>query len=158
MQLVKRNKMICIVFSYLLLLITMGLNGRGFPALKSIASIEEKHLKPLPHTPIVLFNYTVYRAKFLLNSSLARSYLTVLPTIRMRPKLYCSVGIKEVLKKECGRSLCYIYSRCTSMELFQLQVAPLVLKFGIHQGQTGRKGVSRREEEGNSGRVESQCS
>jgi hypothetical protein len=36
-------------------------------------------------------------------------------------------------------------------------VAPLVLKFGIHQGQTGRKGVRRGEEEGKSGRVESQC-
>jgi hypothetical protein len=44
------------------------------------------------------------------------------------------------------------------MELFQLQVAPLVLNIGIHQGQTGRKGVSRREEEGKIGRVESQCS
>jgi hypothetical protein len=42
------------------------------------------------------------------------------------------------------------------MELFRLQVAPLVLKFGIHQGQAGRKGVSRREEEGKSGRVASQ--
>jgi hypothetical protein len=39
------------------------------------------------------------------------------------------------------------------MELFQLQVAPLVLKFGIHQGQTGRKGGRRGEEEGKSGRV-----
>jgi hypothetical protein len=44
------------------------------------------------------------------------------------------------------------------MELFQIQVAPLVLKFGIHQGQTGRKGVSRIEEEGKSRGVESQCS
>jgi hypothetical protein len=44
------------------------------------------------------------------------------------------------------------------MELFQLQVAPLVLKFGIHQGQTGRKGVSRGEEERKSGRIESQSS
>jgi hypothetical protein len=52
----------------------------------------------------------------------------------------------------------HIYSRCTAMELFQLQVAPLVLKFGIHQEQAGRKGVSRREEEGKSGRVESQYS
>jgi hypothetical protein len=43
------------------------------------------------------------------------------------------------------------------MELFQLQLAPLVLKFGIPHGQTGRKGVSRREEEGKRGRVESQC-
>jgi hypothetical protein len=33
------------------------------------------------------------------------------------------------------------------MELFQLQVAPLVFKFGIHHGQTGRKGVRREEEE-----------
>jgi hypothetical protein len=44
------------------------------------------------------------------------------------------------------------------MELFQLQVAPLVLKFGIHQRQTGRKGVRRGEEEGKNGRVERQCS
>jgi hypothetical protein len=43
------------------------------------------------------------------------------------------------------------------MELFQRLVAPLVLKFGIHQEQAGRKGVRRREEEGKSGRVESQC-
>jgi hypothetical protein len=34
------------------------------------------------------------------------------------------------------------------MELFQRSVAPLVLKFGIHQGQAGRKGVRRGEEEG----------
>jgi hypothetical protein len=46
----------------------------------------------------------------------------------------------------------------TCMELFQRLVAPLVLKFGIHQEQAGRKGVSRREEEGTSGMVESQCS
>jgi hypothetical protein len=44
------------------------------------------------------------------------------------------------------------------MELFQRSVAPLVLKFGIHQGQTRRKGVWRREEEGMSRRVESQYS
>jgi hypothetical protein len=42
------------------------------------------------------------------------------------------------------------------MELFQRLVAPLVLKFGIHLGQAGRKGVRRGEEEGK--RVESQCS
>jgi hypothetical protein len=30
------------------------------------------------------------------------------------------------------------------MELFQRLGALLVLKFGIHKGQTGRKGVSRR--------------
>jgi hypothetical protein len=34
------------------------------------------------------------------------------------------------------------------MELFQRSVAPLVLKFGIHQVQAGRKGVRRGEEEG----------
>jgi hypothetical protein len=44
-----------------------------------------------------------------------------------------------------------------SRELFQLQVAPLVLKFGIHQGQTWRKGVRGGEEEGKSGRIESEC-
>jgi hypothetical protein len=44
------------------------------------------------------------------------------------------------------------------MEVFQRLVAPLVLKFGIHQEQAGRKGVRREEEEGKSGRVESQCS
>jgi hypothetical protein len=33
------------------------------------------------------------------------------------------------------------------MERFQRSVAPLVLKFGIHQGQTRRKGVRRGEEE-----------
>jgi hypothetical protein len=43
------------------------------------------------------------------------------------------------------------------MELFQRSVAPLVLKFGIHQGQTGRKEVRMREEKGKRGRVESQC-
>jgi hypothetical protein len=37
------------------------------------------------------------------------------------------------------------------MELFQLPTAPLVLKFGIHQGQAGRKGVRGVEEEGISG-------
>jgi hypothetical protein len=57
----------------------------------------------------------------------------------------------EALQKESGRRLCYIHSRCTSMDLFQVQVAPLVLKFGIHQGQAGRKGVSRGKEEGKRG-------
>jgi hypothetical protein len=33
------------------------------------------------------------------------------------------------------------------MELFQRSVAPLVLKFGIHLVQAGRKGVRRGEEE-----------
>jgi hypothetical protein len=33
------------------------------------------------------------------------------------------------------------------MELFQQSVAPVVLKFGIHQEQAGRKGVRRGEEE-----------
>jgi hypothetical protein len=65
---------------------------------------------------------------------------------------------KEVLQKESGRRLRYICSRCTCMELFQRSVAPLVFKFGIHQGQTGRMGVRRREEERMSGGVESQCS
>jgi hypothetical protein len=37
--------------------------------------------------------------------------------------------------------LLYIYGLCTSMELNPLPVAPLVLKFGIHLGQAGRKGV-----------------
>jgi hypothetical protein len=55
-------------------------------------------------------------------------------------------AVKEVLQKESGRRLCFINSRCTSMELFQLQVAPLlVLKFGIHQEQAGRKRVRRGE-------------
>jgi hypothetical protein len=63
---------------------------------------------------------------------------------------------KEVLQKESGRRLCYIYSRCTiCMELFQRLVAPLVLKIGIHQGQARRKGVRGGEEEGWSGGVES---
>jgi hypothetical protein len=44
------------------------------------------------------------------------------------------------------------------MELFQRPVAPLVLKFGIHQEQAGRKGVRRVEEEGMSRGVESQYS
>jgi hypothetical protein len=47
------------------------------------------------------------------------------------------------------------------MEFFQLSVAPLVLKFGIHQEhqeQAWRKGVRRGDEEGMSGRVESQYS
>jgi hypothetical protein len=34
------------------------------------------------------------------------------------------------------------------MELNPLPVAPLVLKFGIHLGQAGRKGVRWGEEEG----------
>jgi hypothetical protein len=70
-----------------------------------------------------------------------------------------SFGVdKEVLQKESGRRLCYIYSRCTYMELFQRSVAPLLLKFGIHQGQTGRKGVRRGWEEGMSIGAESQYS
>jgi hypothetical protein len=47
---------------------------------------------------------------------------------------------KEVLQKESGHCLCYINSYCTSMKLFQLQVAPLVLKFGIHQAKAEKKG------------------
>jgi hypothetical protein len=43
------------------------------------------------------------------------------------------------------------------MELFQRLVAPLALNFGIHQEQAGREVVRRGEEEGKSGRVESQC-
>jgi hypothetical protein len=43
------------------------------------------------------------------------------------------------------------------MELFQRSVAPLMLKFGIHQEQAWRKGVRRGEEEGKSLRVASQC-
>jgi hypothetical protein len=45
----------------------------------------------------------------------------------------------------------YIYIRCTCKELFQRLMAPLVLKIGIHQEQTGRKGVRGGEEEGWSG-------
>jgi hypothetical protein len=41
------------------------------------------------------------------------------------------------------------------MELNPLLVVPLVLKFGIHQEQAGRKGVRGGEEEGWSGGVES---
>jgi hypothetical protein len=41
---------------------------------------------------------------------------------------------------------------------FVKKIFKKLLKFGIHQGQTGRKGVRRGEEEGKSGRVESQCS
>jgi hypothetical protein len=63
--------------------------------------------------------------------------------------------VKEVLQKESGRRLCSIYSCCTCMELFQRLVAPIVLKIGIHQGQAGRKGVRRGEEEEWSGGVES---
>jgi hypothetical protein len=44
------------------------------------------------------------------------------------------------------------------MELFQRSVAPLVLKFGIHQGKTGRKGVKREKEEGMNRGAESQYS
>jgi hypothetical protein len=44
------------------------------------------------------------------------------------------------------------------MELFQRSVEPLVIKFGIHQEQEGRKGVRREEEEGISRGVESQYS
>jgi hypothetical protein len=62
---------------------------------------------------------------------------------------------KEVLQKESGRRLCYIYSRRTCMEFFQWSVAPLVLKFGIHQAQAWRKGVRGGEEEGWSRGVES---
>jgi hypothetical protein len=60
---------------------------------------------------------------------------------------------KEVSQKESGHRLCYIYSRCTCIELFHWLVAPLVLKIGIHQGQTGRKGVRGGEEKGWSGGV-----
>jgi hypothetical protein len=41
--------------------------------------------------------------------------------------------------KEKGRRLCYLYSLCTSMEIFKLPTAPLVLKFGVHQGQGERE-------------------
>jgi hypothetical protein len=41
------------------------------------------------------------------------------------------------------------------MDLFQRLVVPLVLKIGIHQGQTGRKGVRGGEEVGWSGGLES---
>jgi hypothetical protein len=41
------------------------------------------------------------------------------------------------------------------MELFQRLVAPLVLKFGIHQKPAGTKGVRRGEEDGKSRRIES---
>jgi hypothetical protein len=47
-------------------------------------------------------------------------------------------------------SLLYIsilYDLGTSMELNPLPIAPLVLKFDIHLGQAGRKGVRRGEEE-----------
>jgi hypothetical protein len=44
------------------------------------------------------------------------------------------------------------------MELFQRSVAPLAIKFGIHQGQTRRKGVRRGKEEGMSRGAESQYS
>jgi hypothetical protein len=52
----------------------------------------------------------------------------------------------------------YIVIVCTCMERFQLQVAPLVLKFGIHQEQAGRKGARRGEEDGMSRGAESQYS
>jgi hypothetical protein len=42
------------------------------------------------------------------------------------------------------------------MELSQWLVAPLVLRFGIHQEQAARKGVRREEEEGMSKGAESQ--
>jgi hypothetical protein len=45
-------------------------------------------------------------------------------------------------------SLIYsIYGLCTTMERFQLPSAPLVLQFGIHQGQAGRKRVRGTKEE-----------
>jgi hypothetical protein len=44
------------------------------------------------------------------------------------------------------------------MKLFQRPVAPLVLKFGIHKEQAGRKGVRRGEKERMSRGVESQYS
>jgi hypothetical protein len=78
--------------------------------------------------------------------------VTVLYFIPIQPRC------KEVLHKEKGRRLCYIYGLCTSMELNPPPVAPLVLKFGIHLRQAGRKGMRGGEEEGTSGRVESQCS
>jgi hypothetical protein len=53
--------------------------------------------------------------------------------------VYLFVAGKEVLQKEKGRRLCYI---CIyGLGLKPLPVAPLVLKFGIHLGQAGRKGV-----------------
>jgi hypothetical protein len=69
--------------------------------------------------------------RWYLYSTLVQLFLTVL--------LFSTLSIvhKEVLQKESGHCLCYIYSRWPCMELFQLQVAPLVFKFGIYQGQTG---------------------
>jgi hypothetical protein len=60
---------------------------------------------------------------------------------------------------ETACRLCYIYGLCTKYihGANLLPVAPLVLKFGIHLGEAGRKGVRGGEEEGWSGRVES-CS
>jgi hypothetical protein len=74
--------------------------------------------------------------------------------------IYLQGGFK---KGERTSSLLYIlYTiavvQCTSIELFQRSVVPLVLKFDIHQEQAGRKGVRRGEKEGKSGRVESRCS
>jgi hypothetical protein len=52
-------------------------------------------------------------------------------------------------KGEPTSSLLYIYIAVVHpWTIFQLQVAPLVLKLGIHQGQARRKRVNRREDEG----------
>jgi hypothetical protein len=57
-------------------------------------------------------------------------------------------NIKEFLQKEKGRLLCYtVYGLCTSMKLNPLPIAPLVLKFGIHLGQTGSERGRGREME-----------
>jgi hypothetical protein len=60
-------------------------------------------------------------------------------------------------KGERTSSLLYRYIAIVHpMAIFQRSVAPPVLKFGIHQGQTRRKGVRRGEEEGMSRGAESQ--
>jgi hypothetical protein len=63
-------------------------------------------------------------------------------------KAYCPITITWSLGSnhrdtlvEKGSRLWYIYGLCTCMELKPLPVAPLLLKFGIYLGQTGRKGV-----------------
>jgi hypothetical protein len=80
-------------------------------------------------------------------------YYSGRPLITGKNRFLAFLPAFPAFPQERTLSLLYIEPLYTSLELFQLKVAPLVLEIGIHQGQTGRKGVSRREEDGKSGRV-----
>jgi hypothetical protein len=77
-----------------------------------------------------IFNFRISKIKYCIYVQ----YCTIIYCVYSHIMLS---NVKEVLQKESGCRLCYIYSRCLYMELFQRSVAPLVFKFGIHQEQAG---------------------